>query len=197
MRPVVRKPIPVVIGLTAFPLLVLVGWNSWRGGGFNLFQGVGGPSPWRRPYGMAPIASQAFVQACYDSQIHPARTGQTIGDAELSVGYHKRDGVLLVKGQRIDYCAAVDIGVHDLDQAGINRFLHNLTKQGFASWYRENGKWKGREHIHAVYTQLPMKRQLRGQVRLFLNERKSQGVRLLPWERRMLRTHYSITYPKK
>jgi hypothetical protein len=146
---------------------------------------------------MAPAASRAFVQACYDSKIHPARTGQTIGDAALSVGYHKRDGVLVVKGERIDYCAAVDIGVWDLDREGINRFLHNLTRQGFASWYRENGKWKGREHIHAVYTQLPMKRQLRGQVRQFLGERKAKGVRLLRWERRMLRTNYAVTYSRK
>jgi hypothetical protein len=146
----------------------------------------------RRPYGMAPVAFEAYTRACYRAGIHPDRIGQTIGDHPLSKGYHKRDGVLVVSSEKVDYCAAVDLGVFDLSEAQIKRFLAELTRQGFACWYRHGAKWKGGEHIHAIYALLPMKPQLRGQVRLFLRERRAAGVRPLKWEvkiRRRLRTN--------
>lgn len=167
-------------------ILTLVGLNPWH---WKLPRLISKSVPTRltRPYGMVPVAFKAFLQACRDSRIHPNRIGQTIGDFPLSFGYHKKDGVLRVGKERIDYTAAVDLGANDLDRAGINRFLHNLTKQGFACWYREKGKWKGGEHIHAIYASLPMKPELRGQVRLFLRERQVRRIRCLPWERRVAR----------
>lgn len=155
------------------------------------------PPLWQRPDGMAPAAFQAFMRACRDTKISPARIGQTMGDHPASVGYHKRDGVLVVNGQRIEYSAAVDLGANDLDRATLNRFLANLTKQGFACWYREKGHWKGREHIHAVYAQLPMKYQLRGQVRQFLRERRAKGIKPLAWERRLKTNRFASLYPKR
>jgi hypothetical protein len=134
---------------------------------------------------MAPVAFKAFLQACNDTKIHPYRIGQTIGNHPRSVGYHKKDGVLRVGKQSIDYTTAVDLGATDLDRTRLNFFLHNLTKNGFACWYREKGKWTGNEHIHAVYALLPMKPQLKGQVRLFLRERRARNIRSLRWERRV------------
>lgn len=55
--------------------------------------------------------------------------------------------------------------------------------QGFAAFYRHEGKWKGREHIHAIYALLPMKRQLRGQVREFLAMRRATQKPKLKWAR--------------
>lgn len=148
-----------------------------------------------RPYGMAPVAFEAFIRACANAKIHPCRIGQTIGDAALLVGYHKRDGVLKAGGQLIDYTAAVDLGTSDLDRATIDLFLKTLTQQGFACWYREKGKWRGKEHIHAIYAQLPMKRQLRGQVREFLRDRRRDGVKPLRWERHVGRKILRGTAP--
>jgi hypothetical protein len=146
----------------------------------------------RRPYGMAPVAFEAYTRACYRAGIHPDRIGQTIGDHPLSRGYHKRDGVLVISREKVDYCAAVDLGVFDLSEAQIKRFLNELARQGFACWYRHGGKWTGGEHIHAIYALLPMKPQLRGQVRQFLQERRRAGLRPLKWEvklRRRVRTN--------
>jgi len=147
------------------------------------------PRPWgmSRPYGMAPVAFDAYVRACYRTGIHPNRIGQTIGDHPDSVGYHKRDGVVTVKRVKYDYCAAVDLGVPDLTSDKINHFLHELTLQGFACWYRHGGKWSGKEHIHAVYALLPMKPQLRGQVNQFLSERRAAGLKPLVWETKLRR----------
>ena len=145
------------------------------------------PARLRRPYGMAPPAFDAYLRACLRAGISPNRIGQTIGDHPRSKGYHKRDGVLPVAGKSVDYCAAVDLGVFDLSEAKINEFLHELTIQGFACWYRHGSKWTGGEHIHAVYAFLPMKRQLRGQVQQFLRERREAGLHSLPWEKKMRR----------
>jgi hypothetical protein len=140
----------------------------------------------RRPYGMAPAAFAAYTRSCKDAEIHPYRIGQTIGDAKLSAGYHKRDGVLKIDGQSLDYTAAIDLAVFDLDRPSIHRFLHALTRRGYACWYREKGHWRGHEHIHAIYAALPMKKQLRGQVREFVRDRRSDGVKPLRWERAWL-----------
>jgi hypothetical protein len=147
------------------------------------------PAPWRlsRPHGMAPVAFAAYVRACNNAQIHPFRIGQTIGDHPRSVGYHKRDGVILVNGQKEEYCAAIDLGTWDLEDARINRFVRELGKQGFAAWYRHGPNWKNGEHIHAIYAFLPMKRQLRGQVLLYLREERAAG-RPVRWERKMRRS---------
>jgi len=141
------------------------------------------PKHMSRPYGMAPIAFEAYVRACTNAGIHPFRIGQTIGDHPRSVGYHKRDGVLNIRGEKIDYCAAVDLGAFELTEEQRRRFLHHLTKQGFASWYRSGEKWRGAEHIHAIYALLPMKPQLEEQVREFMRERRDKGIKPLRWER--------------
>ncbi|HVF11090.1 MAG TPA: hypothetical protein VNA16_09825 [Abditibacteriaceae bacterium] len=145
------------------------------------------PARLARPYGMAPAAFEAYIRACVRAGVNPNRIGQTIGDDPRSKGYHKRDGVLWVGGQRVDYCTAVDLGTFDLTEAQIERLLHELTVQGFACWYRHEGKWKGGEHIHAVYCFLPMKRQLRRQVRQFLRERREAGLHSLKWEKELRR----------
>ncbi|HEY0072530.1 MAG TPA: hypothetical protein VGB77_00390 [Abditibacteriaceae bacterium] len=136
-----------------------------------------------RPHGMAPQAFKAFVKACYRAKIHPWRIGQTIGDHPLSVGYHKKDGVVQWKGNSFDYTTAVDVGTSDLNDYQIKVFLEALAQQGFAAFYRHEGKWKGREHIHAIYVLLPMKKQLRRQVRQFLRERRVARKKPPPWAR--------------
>lgn len=172
-RPVLSKV--AVIGLLAVIVttgLLLAGRTRW-------YQGVPFPQiiPQRltRPYGMAPVAWNAFLRACQATKIHPNRIGQTIGDHQRSVGYHKRDGVLRVGKEKIDYTTAVDLGTWDLKPAQINAFVEALTAQGFAAFYRHKGKWKGNEHIHAIYTFLPMKPQLQVQVREFLRDRRRAG----------------------
>ena len=131
--------------------------------------------PLTRPYGMAPVAWKAYLRACKQARIHPYRLGQTIGNHPRSVGYHKRDGVLRYGKQRIDYCAAVDLGTWDLPEPKIHQFVDALAAQGFAAWYRSGPKWKNGEHIHAIYAFLPMKPQLQGQLRHFLRERRRAG----------------------
>lgn len=135
-----------------------------------------------RPYGMAPAAFNGFVHACYRARIHPNRIGQTIGDHPLSVGYHKRDGVVKFRGQKLDYTAAVDIGTSDLTRAQINVFLEALASQGFAAFYREKGKWRGHEHIHAIYARLEMKPQLRGQLEEWNRKRRRARRKTYPWQ---------------
>lgn len=145
---------------------------------------------------MHPIAFEAFVRACNDAGIHPWRIGQTLGDHPRSVGYHKRDGVTTLNGERIEYSAAVDVGTIDLDEARIKRFVETLAQQGFAAFYRSGPKWKGNEHIHAIYTQLPMKVQLRRQVRQFLRERRAHGKPRLKWEAK-LRRQWRLRYGER
>lgn len=128
-----------------------------------------------RPYGMAPVAWNAYLRACQQAKIHPNRIGQTIGDHPRSVGYHKRDGVLRSEGQSVDYTTAIDLGTWDLTPAQINAFVNALSDQGFAAFYRHKGKWKGGEHIHAIYAFLPMKPQLQIQVKEFLREKRREG----------------------
>lgn len=94
---------------------------------------------------------------------------QTIGDAAASAGYHAIDG--RVNGE--PYCAAVDLSVRGLSNAQIRDLLRRLGQNGFAAWYRQPGHdgWPAHlaPHIHAVFTGVRMKSQLRGQVRDFLN----------------------------
>ncbi|MDQ3813044.1 MAG: hypothetical protein M3347_03735, partial [Armatimonadota bacterium] len=147
------------------------------------------PRPWgmSRPYGMAPEAFDAYIRACHRAGISPNRIGQTIGDHPRSVGYHKRDGVVIRHGRQYDYCAAVDLSTWNLSEPQINAWLRELARQGFAAWYHHGGKWTGGEHIHAVYALLPMKPQLRRQVRQFLAEREEKGRRPLAWETKLRR----------
>ena len=127
-------------------------------------------------------AFKAYTHACRKTGISPDRLTQTIGDSPRSFGYHLKDGTLKVNGQRIDYCAATDFRTSDLSPAQIVRFVRALDSQGFAVWYRHGGKWQGSEHIHAVYALLPMKAQLRRQVRLYLREEKPDWAR--KWRQR-------------
>jgi hypothetical protein len=147
----------------------------------------------RRPYGMAPVAFAGFVRACKRARVHPFRIGQTIGEHPRSKGYHRRDGQI-VKHRRLDYCAAVDIGTDDLNARQINRLLKQLSRQGFAAWYRHGRNWEGNEHIHAVYALLPMKPQLRGQVRSFIAVRRKQR-RTPRWARKMKRRYRTVRSP--
>ena len=135
-----------------------------------------------RPFGMAPPAFKAYLHACRKIGIDPHRLTQTIGDSPRSFGYHFKDGTLNVRGERIEYCAATDFGTRDLNQAQIARFVRELDRQGFAAWYRQGGKWKGIEHIHAVYALVPMKAQLRRQVKLYVREEKPHWTR--KWRQR-------------
>lgn len=137
-----------------------------------------------RPAGMAPVAFDAFVRACVRAKIHPWRLGQTLGEHPLSVGYHRKDGVVKVNGVAEQYCAAVDLGVGDLTAQKRDEFLESLAQQGFVAFYRQGGKWKGQEHVHAIYAMLPMKPQLRGQVREFLRSRRLAGKKALKWSRK-------------
>ena len=141
--------------------------------------------PPTRPYGMAPAAFDGFMRACTRAKVQPRRIGQTIGDNPKSVGYHHRDGTVKYRGQKLDYCAAVDIGTQDLSRAQINRLLEELARQGFAAFYREKGHWKGGEHIHAIYAPLKMKPQLRGQLDEWAGARRRNKKRIYKWQRRL------------
>ena len=141
--------------------------------------------PFSRPYGMAPAAFEGFVRACYLAKVHPRRIGQTIGDHPRSVGYHLRDGTINYRGEKLDYSAAVDIGTQDLTRAQIDKLLEELARQGFAAFYREGGKWKGVEHIHAIYAPLELKPQLRGQLRQWAHKRRRERKPVYPWQKRL------------
>ena len=131
---------------------------------------------------MAPAAFDGFVRACYRAKVHPRRIGQTLGDHPRSVGYHRRDGTLKYRGQTLDYSAAVDIGTQDLTRPQIERLLEELARQGFAAFYREKGKWKGGEHIHAIYAPLKMKPQLQQQVRQWIAKRRRARKIVYSWQ---------------
>lgn len=116
-----------------------------------------------------------------------------MGNHPRSAGYHLQDGVVKVRGEKIPYCAAVDLGALDLDRAKTLRFVRELGRQGFAAWYREGPKWKNGEHIHAVYAFLPMKPQLRRQVLLYLREQRGDGTPIW-WEKKLRRTRQFREY---
>ena len=136
-------------------------------------------APYFRPRGMAPVAFKAFLQACHASKVHPWRISQTLGDHPRSVGYHLRDGT--IRGE--DYTVAVDMGVNDLSAPQRAELLEALARCGFASWFRTGAKWKNAEHVHAVYAGLPMKPQLKRQVRLWVRERRGQKRKPLRWQK--------------
>jgi hypothetical protein len=122
----------------------------------------------KRPYGMHQTAFAAYIRACFTAEIDPSdRVMQTIGNAPASAGFHAQDGVL--NGQ--PYCAAVDLRTRDLSREQILEFLKQLARNGFACWYRFEGSFTNNQHIHAVYAALPMKPELRAQVRDFLADR--------------------------
>ncbi len=121
----------------------------------------------RRPLlhaGLHPEASDRLRCA----GVTAGRITQTIGNAAASAGYHAEDG--RAEGQ--PYCAAVDLRTRDLTNGEIRDLLDRLGENGFAAWYRQPGRdgWPAGEapHIHAVFTGVRMKSQLRGQVRDFL-----------------------------
>ena len=168
----------VACALALVPYFAWWAWQSWRVGV------VLTPSiPFRRferPYGMAPIAFRAFLQACNAAKVSPNRIAQTLGNNPRSKGYHLQDGVL--NGE--SYCAAVDLGVSDLSPAKRGAFLEAMACVGFIAWYRSGPKWVGDEHVHAVYAGLPMKPQLRAQVRLWSRERARSGRKPLRWQKK-------------
>jgi hypothetical protein len=169
------------------------------GGGYALFRhfypgvmidlpfGLSRAIPYQRPYGMAPAAFTAYMQACKQSGISPGRITQTIGEHPLSVGYHRRDGYLTFNRQRIEYTAATDIHVVGLTDAEIQKFVRVLGQHGFAAFYRHEGKWRFNKHIHAIYSLLPMKPQLKDQVKEWLLDRRLSGSKPHPWEQRLRR----------
>jgi hypothetical protein len=107
--------------------------------------------------------------------------------------FHRRnnENCCDVRGARREYSAAVDLGVWDLTPRQVSRLSGALARQGFASFYRRGGKWRGNEHIHAVYVMLPMKSQLRRQVREFLRRRRNAGLPRLRWEKKLRRRGYA------
>ncbi len=141
-----------------------------------------------RPFGMAPEAFRAYTRACAGARIHPWRIGQTLGNDPRSVGYHHRDGFIVENGQRYEYCAAIDLGALDLSEARRNLFLEKLAGQGFAAFWRFEGKWQGDKHIHAIYCLIPMKPQLRAQVLEWLEERRRDDKPRLRWIRKLRRS---------
>ncbi|HEX8832977.1 MAG TPA: hypothetical protein VF719_02190 [Abditibacteriaceae bacterium] len=162
-------------------------WKRVRGGDFSQLSLAPRRTRMTRPPGMAPVAYEGYLRACAYARVHPFRISQTIGDYPRSVGYHHRDGILRVGNEKIEYTAAVDIATNDLNRAQIDRLVRKLSQQGFAAFYREGPRWKGGEHIHAVYALLPMKPQLRGQVVEFLRDRRIEGARPHRWETRLRR----------
>lgn len=114
--------------------------------------------------GLNPMALQALVLIAADHRIT-----QTINSATAASNYHGRD--LTIDGK--DVTSAVDISVRCLEPAAIKRLLSELARNGFAAWYREDGKdsWKGAAHIHAVFAQEPLKPKLREQVSSWLDGR--------------------------
>ncbi len=157
-------------------------WKSWRVG--VVLQPMSlAHRHFRRPYGMTQVAFRSYVQACNAAQVQPRRISQTVGNNPRSHGYHLRDGILHSE----PYCAAVDLGVRDLSQHKRAELLEALARCGFAAWYRSGPKWEGDEHVHAIYAGLPMKAQLKEQVRLWLRERRQSRRRTLRWQRKWRR----------
>lgn len=153
------------------------GWKSWRVGAI-----LPPPIPFRRftrPYGMAPVAFKAFVQACNAAKVSPLRISQTLGNNPRSKGYHLQDGTIGGK----PYSAAVDLGVNDLTPAKRGELLEALARCGFAAWYRSGPRWKNAEHVHAVYAGLPMKSQLQEQVRVWNRQQRQGGRKARRWQR--------------
>jgi len=170
--------------LAALVAATILAWQFWPYQSVRFTKASFFVKRFSRPYGMAPAAFDGFVRACNRANIHPDRIGQTIGNHPLSVGYHRRDGVVSFRGQKIDYCAALDLGTSDLTRVQLARLLESLAAQGFASFYREGGKWRGREHIHAIYAPLPMKGQLQSQVREWERKRHREKKRRYEWQTR-------------
>jgi hypothetical protein len=170
--------------LAAIVAVSLGAWFAWENWPHSFMRNPFPSQPLTRPFGMAPAAFNGFVRACNNARIHPHRIGQTIGDHPLSVGYHKRDGAVWYRGGKIDYSAAIDISTRDLNRVQITRFLETLAEQGFAAYYREGAKWRGNEHIHAIYAPLRMKPQLQKQVREWETARRRAKLPFYSWQKR-------------
>lgn len=134
----------------------------------------------QRPYGFLPSAFTAYILACYKAGIDPNRVVQCIGNAPASAGYHARDGIVLDNGVPRAYCAATDVSVRGLSDAQIHELVEQLSRQGFAAWYRYRGSFANNRHIHFVFAGCKMKSQLRGQVHDFLAGR--DGLAGHQWE---------------
>lgn len=100
---------------------------------------------------------------------------QTIGNAAASAGTHAQDGV---DPYGHPYAAAVDINVNspiNLSSSGIKALLENLSRHGFAAFYRNPGAdhWPAGdiEHVHAIYVGELMKASVRSQVHDWLSGR--------------------------
>lgn len=111
--------------------------------------------------GLHPKALEALAQIDISHRIT-----QTINLSNAGANYHGPD-------QRIDgkeVTSAVDISVRCLGTAEIKRLISTLASKGFAAWYRQDGQddWKGPAHIHAVWAEEPLKRQLRSQIASWL-----------------------------
>lgn len=102
------------------------------------------------------------------SVVHPSRVSLALHDLRESSGAHQPEPGSI-------HTAAVDLYVVDLSVPEIRHLLDTLGRAGFAAWYRYPGRdgWPSRylPHVHAVYAGVPLKAQLRGQVRDYLRGR--------------------------
>lgn len=108
--------------------------------------------------GIDPLASDALRKAGFTED----DVVQGLGNASASAGTHKAE-------PGSEYTAAVDLSTAGKSDAEIRDMLERLRSQGFACWYRGGEKWESNEHIHAIYSGIPMKESLQNQVEAYVN----------------------------
>lgn len=124
-----------------------------------------------RPTGMHPEAFAAYVTACFQAGISPARVVQTLGHAAASAGTHGKDGTFINEnGKPEAYSAALDLSVKHprLTVEQRERLQKKLWSNGFGFWYRQAPEFPNNEHLHGIYFGVKMKRSLRNQAHAFL-----------------------------
>lgn len=140
-----------------------------------------GPQPLLK-FGLSQLASDSLRQIGTPA----SRVGQTIGSYSGSAGTHEADGRI----NNVEYTAAVDLHVHDLDDPAMKLLLGRLAGVGFCGFARIPGRdhWPEGEarHVHCVFAGVPCKEQLRRQIHDFchvpmLNGLKS-GAPYLFWQ---------------
>src|SRR5881396_586599 len=110
-----------------------------------------------RPEGLHPGAYSALQRVAVAHRIT-----QGINNSSERRNVHNTD--VTINGKA--YTGAVDISVRCLTEAQIKSLLAVLADQGFAAWYRKDGRddWTGPPHIHAIWAGCSLKPVLRRQV---------------------------------